>query len=75
MTDRLLLRPDAVAALLDVSPSLVYRWCRRGIIPTVRIPGCRSVRVPAYALETWLREHVHLSEESGTPARRDRRCA
>jgi excisionase family DNA binding protein len=53
---RLLLRGGEAAELLGVSRSLAYRWMAQGIIPVVRIPGTRSIRVPREALIRWIEE-------------------
>jgi excisionase family DNA binding protein len=48
-----LLTPDDVAELLRLSKTTVYRLCRRGEIPTLRIGG--SLRVDPDALDGWIR--------------------
>jgi len=48
--ERLLLRGGEVAQMLGISRALAFRWMHVGLLPTVRMPGCRSVRVPKAAL-------------------------
>jgi excisionase family DNA binding protein len=43
-----------VAEAMKVESSTVYRWCREGVVPSVRIGG--TVRIPPAALEALLRE-------------------
>lgn len=50
----LLLRGPEVAELLGCSRALAYRWMQNGVLPTVRVPGARSVRVPKAALVAWI---------------------
>jgi excisionase family DNA binding protein len=52
--DRLLLRGGEVANMLGVSRALAFRWMQEGTLPTVRIPGARTVRVPQDALRDWI---------------------
>jgi excisionase family DNA binding protein len=54
LTDRALLRPSRVAAILDLSRSAVYEKINSGELPSVRIG--RSVRVPAEAIRRLLDE-------------------
>jgi excisionase family DNA binding protein len=49
-----LLRGDEVAQMLSCSRALAFRWMAAGIIPTIRVPGSRSVRVPKQALLDWI---------------------
>lgn len=53
-TPSLLLKGYEVAELLNISRALAYRWMTNGILPTVRVPGARSVRVPREALLRWI---------------------
>lgn len=57
-TEPLLLRGREVAALIGCSRALAYRLMQRGVIPTVRIPGGKSVRVPREALIEWIRANT-----------------
>jgi excisionase family DNA binding protein len=54
----LLLRGGEVAEVLGCSRALAYRWMAAGVIPTVRVPGSRSIRVPREALMKWISEHT-----------------
>ena len=57
MTDKkntLLLRGCEVAEELGISRALAYRWMQTGVLPVVRVPGARSVRVPRAALIAWI---------------------
>lgn len=44
MEDRLLYRVSEVAVYLSVGKSKVYELMRSGVLPSVRIDGCRRVR-------------------------------
>lgn len=59
--NRLLLRGGEVAAMLGISRALAFRWMQEGTLPTVRIPGGRTVRVPEDALRQWILEHTTLT--------------
>ena len=50
----LLLRGVEVAEALGISRALAYRWMASGVLPTVRVPGSRSIRVPREALVKWV---------------------
>jgi len=50
----LLLRGPEVAEILGCSRALAYRWMQTGVLPTIRVPGARSVRVPKAALLEWI---------------------
>jgi excisionase family DNA binding protein len=52
--EKLLLRGQEVAEALNVSRALAYRWMAAGILPIVRVPGGRSIRVPQQALLKWI---------------------
>jgi excisionase family DNA binding protein len=54
----LLLRGGEVAEVLGCSRALAYRWMQNGVLPTVRVPGARSVRVPRAALITWIERNT-----------------
>ena len=45
-----------VAALLGLGRSKVYDMMKRGQLPVVRIG--KAVRVPAHALEEWIKTHT-----------------
>ena len=59
-----LLRIDDVANRLSVSRATTYRLIQRGILPVVHIGT--TIRVPAEALDCWLRDQV----QSTSPAER-----
>lgn len=50
----LLLRGGEVAEVLGCSRALAYRWMAAGIIPTIRVPGSKAIRVPREALLAWI---------------------
>jgi len=50
----LLLRGGEVAIALGISRALAFRWMAEGVLPTVRIAGARTVRVPKKALDAWI---------------------
>ena len=51
-----LLRVEQVAQRLQLGTSTVYRLCQQGVIPSVRIGA--SLRIPADALDAWLRRQI-----------------
>jgi excisionase family DNA binding protein len=57
----LLLRGGEVARLLGVSRALAFRWMQRGVLPTVRMPGSRTVRVPHAALVRMIEQRTNFS--------------
>lgn len=58
----LLLRGGEVAELLGCSRALAYRWMAGGILPVVRVPGSRSIRVPREALLAWIEAQTEQPE-------------
>ena len=56
--DRLLLRGPEVAQITGMSRALAYRMMQNGVLPVVRIPVGRSVRVPREALVEWIRANT-----------------
>jgi excisionase family DNA binding protein len=54
----LLLRGGEVADVLGCSRSLAFKWMASGVIPTVRVPGSRTIRVPREALLKWIEERT-----------------
>ena len=50
----LLLKGVDVAEELGISRALAYKWMNSGILPVVRISGCRSIRVPRSELLKWI---------------------
>jgi len=61
----LLLKGDEVAALLGISRALAYRWMAGGVLPVVRVPGARTLRVPREALMTWIQRNTRPSVVTG----------
>ena len=55
----LLMTGSDVAKELKISRALAYRWMQQGLLPTVRIAGGRTVRVPRHALLDWVRSQTH----------------
>ena len=60
--NNLLLRGAEVAQALNISKSLAFRWMQAGILPVVRVPGSKTVRVPRAALERWIAEKTIEAE-------------
>jgi len=58
LNQRLLLRGGEVADLIGCSRAMAYRLMQRGVIPSVRVPGGKAVRVPREALEKWIRDNT-----------------
>ncbi|MBE0660336.1 MAG: helix-turn-helix domain-containing protein [Bryobacteraceae bacterium] len=56
--DKLLLSAPEVAAILNISRALAYRWMQDGTLPSLRAPAGRVVRVPRGALEQWIETHT-----------------
>jgi excisionase family DNA binding protein len=54
----LLLRGGEVARLIGCSRAQAYRLMQRGVLPTVRVPGGRTVRVPREALIEWIKANT-----------------
>jgi len=61
----LLLKGSEVAELLGCSRALAYRWMAGGVLPVVKVPGSRSIRVPRVALEAWVRENTQQPGAAG----------
>jgi len=59
-SEPLLLRGGEVADLIGCSRAMAYRLMQRGVLPTVRVPGGKSVRVPREALIEWIRENTRI---------------
>jgi excisionase family DNA binding protein len=57
----LLLRGGEVAELIGCSRAMAYRLMQRGVLPTLRVPGGKSVRVPREALIEWIRANTRGS--------------
>jgi excisionase family DNA binding protein len=58
----LLLKGGEVAEALNCSRALAYKWMASGLLPVVRVPGSRSIRVPRDALLAWIKENTQLPE-------------
>jgi len=58
LEERILLRGREVAELLGISRALAFRWMQRGVLPIVRMPGSRTVRVPREALLKFIEERT-----------------
>ncbi|WP_224390287.1 helix-turn-helix domain-containing protein [Pseudonocardia sp. ICBG1293] len=56
-------RVSAVADMLDVSPSTVYRAVESGALPVLRFG--KAVRVPGHALAAWLDERIAVAAVQG----------
>jgi excisionase family DNA binding protein len=56
--ESLLLRGPEVARALNISRGLAYRWMAKGLLPTVRVPGTRSIRVPRESLLRWIERNT-----------------
>lgn len=56
-----LLTPQKVAKKLDVSPSTVKRWIKRGILPGLRL--VKGYRVRSSAFKQFLCEHTIRKEK------------
>jgi excisionase family DNA binding protein len=54
----LLLRGGEVARLIGCSRAMAYRLMQRGVIPTVRLTGGKTVRVPREALVAWIKANT-----------------
>jgi excisionase family DNA binding protein len=63
LEERILLRGREVAELLGISRALAFRWMQRGVLPTVRMPGSRTVRVPREALLRFLAQRTRQGGE------------
>ena len=61
---RLLLRGSEVAAMIGCSPSQAYKLMKQGVLPTLRVPGGKTVRVPADALRRWISENTQGGAKS-----------
>lgn len=52
MVDRLCLKPKEAAAMVGVSPPVMYELCRRADFPTIRVG--RAILIPVDGLRQWL---------------------
>jgi excisionase family DNA binding protein len=55
LSQRLLLRPEEVAAILGLGRSTIYELLRSGELPAVHIG--RATRIPARDLHRWIEQH------------------
>ena len=60
-TEPLLLRGGEVAELIGCSRAMAYRLMQRGVLPILRVPGGKSVRVPREGLIEWIRANTRGS--------------
>lgn len=67
----LLMTGSEVAKELKISRALAYRWMQQGLLPTVRVPGGRTVRVPRHALLDWVRSQTHQPVTAPDPSEED----
>ena len=58
----LLLKGGQVAELIGCSRALAYRLMQRNILPVVRVPGGKTVRVPRDALLEWIRANTRTGD-------------
>jgi prophage regulatory protein len=49
-----LIRPDDLAKMLGVSKGAIYSWCRRGVIPHIRLEKC--IRFDPQEIQEWLND-------------------
>lgn len=49
--------------MLGISRALAFRWMQRGVLPTIRIKGSRTVRVPREALLKFIEERTKGASE------------
>jgi excisionase family DNA binding protein len=59
----LLMRSEEVAEALGLSRAQAYRWIQTRRVPVLRVPGCRSVRVPREALKRWIEDRTEQPEQ------------
>jgi excisionase family DNA binding protein len=57
-TERLLLKGGEVAEACNMSRAQAYKLMAAGVLPVVRIPGSKSVRVPKAELEKWIKNNT-----------------
>jgi excisionase family DNA binding protein len=58
--------------MLGVSRALVFRWMQEGVLPTVRISGARTVRVPRAALFEWIDQNTGTGLRESRPTAAER---
>ena len=69
LNEKLLLRGGEVAELLGCSRAMAYRLMQNGVIPVVRVPGGKTVRVPAAALRAWIEQNTACAPITPSAAR------
>jgi excisionase family DNA binding protein len=62
--ESLLLTVPQAARLLQVSRNTAYELIGRGELPAIRL-GERLIRIPRFALESWIRRQVPPEEPLG----------
>lgn len=60
-----LLTVSEVAQKLKLDRATVYRLIEAGKLPVFRLPGGRTVRVPARALAEWIERHTYGQARTG----------
>lgn len=63
--ERAFYRIPEVAKILGIGKSLAYQLVAMGEIPSVRLAGRRSVRVPADGLAKWIEAQKSADPKSG----------
>lgn len=58
--DHRFLRITEVAEILGICKSFAYQLVASGQIPSVRIAGRKSIRVPAQGLQKWIEDQMVL---------------
>lgn len=56
MSEKLCLKPKEAAAVVGVSPPVMYDLCRREDFPTIRIG--RAILIPVDSLKVWLEQQT-----------------
>ena len=68
MTEREVLKPSEIAAMLGVSSGRVYQLIAAGVIPATRIG--HALRIPRAAWDAWLLQQRKSAVASARRARR-----
>jgi excisionase family DNA binding protein len=63
--ERQLLNAETVARILDVDISTVRKMIADGRLPSVRIEGMTTRRVPWAMLQAWIRDLIKQEAEKG----------
>jgi len=57
-TPQLVYKVGQVARMLNVSMDCIHKWCRRGMLPHIKMPGKRgAVRISMDDLQAFLQKH------------------